>query len=129
MRHVLGAVLVLAVIAGCGPAASIDKLGSDNSGKDPVLQVWCHVKRLEENADIKVVVEWNHNTGTAKVSETARRASDNVAVVNVEQWAFGNSTYDRLNEMSVRFVYDDTVLAQRVLSTPNEFANAFKEPK
>ncbi len=129
MRRVLGALVVLAILAGCGPAASVDKLSSDLSGKDPVLQVWCHAKRLEEGSDIKVVVEWNKNVGTGPVAWNQPRERDNICVVNIQQWSIGNSSYERLNEMTVRFLYNDQELAHRVCPAPTEFVNAFNDRK
>lgn len=111
---------------GCGPAASIDRVSSDLSGRDPVLQVWCHAKRLEEGADIKVQVEWNKNLGTGPVSPTAVRA-DHVVVVPVAQWALGAAAFDRENEMEIRFVYNGDILAHRKLTTPSDFSNAFSK--
>ena len=129
MRRVLGAFLLLAVLAGCGPSATIDKLASDLSGKDPILQVWCHAKGLKEGDDYRVTVEWNKNVGTAPVAWNSPRENDNFCLVQVQQWSIGNSTWDRLNEMNVHFLYNQKEIARRVFKTPTDFANAFNDHK
>jgi hypothetical protein len=128
MRRFLGVFLVLAVLAGCGPSATIDKLASDLSGKDPILQVWCHAKSLREGDDYRVNVEWNKNVGTASVDWNSPH-EDNFCLVQVQQWSIGNSTWDRLNEMNVHFLCNQKEIAHRVLKTPTDFANAFNERK
>ncbi len=113
------------ILAGCGASASIQHLATDNSGQDPVLQVWCKAKRLEQGADSQIVVGWNKRLGTGPVNAADLR-SDGTLVVKVTQWQPTGSDWDRSNEMRVEFLYEGKVLAKRVLPAPTDFANAYE---
>lgn len=125
MRWLVCALLPMFVyLAGCGPSASIQRLSSDTSGQDPILQVWTKAGGFEAGADIKVLVGWNKHLGTGPVSPTDPR-SDGMCVVKVSDWKPNASDYDHSNDMRIEFIYNGQLLAKKVLPTPTDFANAY----
>src|SRR5581483_7182725 len=74
VRHLACLVVVpLLILAGCGPSLSVQRLTTDASGQEPVLQVWCRDAKRLDGHDVQVLVGWNRWLGTASVDATTVR--------------------------------------------------------
>jgi len=125
VRHLACLVVVpLLILAGCGPSLSVQRLTTDASGQEPVLQVWCRDAKRLDGHDVQVLVGWNRWLGTASVDATTVRP-DGLLVVNVAKWQPNQSDFDKFNEMRVEFSADGRLFAKRQLPAPTDFANAF----